>query len=147
MPSIKSAHPLGKFTSQRLPEDVPEKHRDVLRTSPYTPLCNTKGRILSGASLGRTQDDNLTIIHKIAFYRIFFIFCNSVILILYQALYSQRRLKTWYALFWSYYGLRRLNQNRTIMGTSFGRCVMCDALRDGNLSRWNHYIDSSCTLR
>lgn len=91
---LKSAHPLGKSTSQRLPEDDPEKYRDVLRTSPYSPLCNTKGRILSEASLGCTQDDNLTIIHKIAFYRIFFIFCDSVILILYQALYSQRRLKT-----------------------------------------------------
>ena len=33
----------------------PEKHPDVLRTSPYGPVCNAKGRILSGTSLGHIQ--------------------------------------------------------------------------------------------
>ena len=52
--------------------------KDVLKTSPknvltssvhspYGPICNAKGRICSGASLGRTQDVNLTIIHKMSF--------------------------------------------------------------------------------
>ena len=37
-------YPLGKITSQGPPEDddVPKKCPDVLRTSPYGPICNTK---------------------------------------------------------------------------------------------------------
>ena len=37
-------YPLGKITSQGPPDDddVPKKHPDVLRTSPYGPICNTK---------------------------------------------------------------------------------------------------------
>ena len=42
---------------------APRRHRDV----PYGPICNAKGRICSGTSLGRTQDVNLTIIHKMRF--------------------------------------------------------------------------------
>ena len=42
-----------------------------LRTSPYGPVCNTKGRICSGTSMGCAQDVNLTIIHQNEFLRIF----------------------------------------------------------------------------
>ena len=59
--------PLGKITSPRSPENVPKKHPDVLKTSPYGPICNAKGRIWSGTSLGRTQDVNLTTMHKMTF--------------------------------------------------------------------------------
>ena len=59
--------PLGKITSRGRPEDVPKKHPDVIRTSPYGPICHTKGGICSGKSLGRTQDINLTIIHQMSF--------------------------------------------------------------------------------
>ena len=45
----------------------PKKCPDVLSTSPSGPICNAKGRIRSGVSLGPTQDVNLTIIHKISF--------------------------------------------------------------------------------
>ena len=41
----------------------------------------------------------------------------------YQTLQSQNKLKTSYVLFFSYYGPGHLDQNRTIMGTSSGRCV------------------------
>ena len=58
---IPTAISLGKITSSGRPEDVPEKRPDVLRTSPYGPICNAKGHISSGTSLGRTQDVNLTI--------------------------------------------------------------------------------------
>ena len=75
--SIISITPLGKITSRRRPGDVPEKRPDVLRTSPCGPICNAKGRILSGTSLGRTQDVNLTIIHKTDFYGFFYIFPDS----------------------------------------------------------------------
>ena len=60
-------YPLGKITSQGRPDDVPEKPLDVLRTSPYGPVCNTKGCICSRTSLGCAQDVNLTIIHKMSF--------------------------------------------------------------------------------
>ena len=69
--------PLGKITCPGRPEDVPKKHPDVLRTSLYGPICNTKGRIWSGTSLGRTQDVNLTIIHKMSFQGLFSIFPDS----------------------------------------------------------------------
>ena len=69
--------PLGKITSQGRPEDVPEKRIDVLRTFPYGPICNAKGRIRSGISLRRTQDVNLPIIHKMGFHGIFSIFLES----------------------------------------------------------------------
>ena len=69
--------PLGKITSRGRPEDIPEKRSDVLRTSPYRPICNAKGRILSRTSLGRTQDVNLTIIHKMDFFGFFSIFPDS----------------------------------------------------------------------
>ena len=64
---IPTAIPVGKITSRGRPEDVPKKRPDVLRTSPYGPICKAKGRICSGTSLGRTQDVNLTIIHKMSF--------------------------------------------------------------------------------
>ena len=48
--------PLGKITSRVRPEYIPEKRPDVLRTSLCGPICNGKGRIFSGTSLGRTQD-------------------------------------------------------------------------------------------
>ena len=70
-------YPLGKITSRQRPEDVPEKCPDVLRTSPYGPICNAKGRIRSGTSLGCTQDVNLTIIHEMSFYGLFSIFPDS----------------------------------------------------------------------
>ena len=63
--------PLGRS------EDIPEKGLDVLRTSSYGPICNAKGRIHSGASFGRTQEVNLTIIHKVVFHGIFSIFSDS----------------------------------------------------------------------
>ena len=56
------------------PEDVLKTSLKNVLTSPYGPMCNTKGRICSGTSLERTQDVNLTIIHKIEFLRIFFYF-------------------------------------------------------------------------
>ena len=61
--------PLSKIASQGHADDddVPKKRPDVLRTSPYGPICNTKGSICSGTSLGCTQDVNLTIIHKMSF--------------------------------------------------------------------------------
>ena len=58
------------------PEDIPEKHPDVLRMSSYGPtICNAKERILT--SLGRIQDVNLTINHKMDFYEFFSIFPDS----------------------------------------------------------------------
>ena len=68
---------LSKITSQERPENVPEKCPDIFKTSPNGPICNAKGRILSGTSLGRTQDISLTIIHKIDFYGFFSIFPDS----------------------------------------------------------------------
>ena len=50
--------PLDKITSRRRPEDVPEKGPDVLRTSPYGPIYNTKGRILSGTYSGSKFNHN-----------------------------------------------------------------------------------------
>ena len=47
---------------------VPEKGPDVLKTSPYGPICNPKESIGSGTlmySTECTQDVNLSIIHKI----------------------------------------------------------------------------------
>ena len=35
--------PLNKITSHRRLEDVPKRRPDVLRTSPYDPICNAKG--------------------------------------------------------------------------------------------------------
>ena len=53
------------------PEDVrktPRKKRpNVIRKSPYGPICNAMRRICSRTSLGRTQNVNLTIIHKMTF--------------------------------------------------------------------------------
>ena len=49
------------------PEDVLKTSLKNALTFPYGPMCNTKGRIYSGTSLGRTQDVNLTIIHKMSF--------------------------------------------------------------------------------
>ena len=69
--------PLGEIISRGRPKDVPKKGPDVLRTSPYGPICNAKGRILSGTSLGRTEDENLTKIHKMDFYGFFSIFPDS----------------------------------------------------------------------
>ena len=45
-------------TCQGHPEDLSGKRLDVLRTSPYGPICNPKGRNRSGTSLGRTQNVN-----------------------------------------------------------------------------------------
>ena len=59
--------PLGKIASRGRPEDVHKKRPDVLRMSPYGPICSAKGRIYRGTSLGRTQGVNLTIIHKMRF--------------------------------------------------------------------------------
>ena len=38
-----NVYPLGKITSQGPPDDndVPKKRPEVLRTSPYGPICNT----------------------------------------------------------------------------------------------------------
>ena len=77
MSQVQSTFPLGKITSRGCPEDVPKKRPDVLRTSPYGPICNAKGCILSGTSLGSTQDVNLTIIHKMDFHGFFYIFPDS----------------------------------------------------------------------
>ena len=44
------------------------------------------------------------------------IFLFFLILTVYQTLHCQSKLKTWYVLFWSYYGPGRLDQYRTIMG-------------------------------
>ena len=56
------------------PEEVSKYRPDILRTAPYGPICNAKGRSRSGTSLRPTQDVNLTIIHKMGFYGIFFYF-------------------------------------------------------------------------
>ena len=64
---LLTCFPLGKITSRWRPEDFPKKRPDVLRMSPYGPIYNTKGRIFSGTSLGRTEDVNLTIIHEMSF--------------------------------------------------------------------------------
>ena len=70
--------PFGKITFRGRPEDVPEKRPDIFRMSCYGPICNAKGCIGTGTSLGRIQDVNLTIIHKMAFYGIFAIFSDSI---------------------------------------------------------------------
>ena len=59
-------------------EDEPGKRADVLKTSPYGPICNVKGRICSGTSPGRTEDVNLTIIQKMGFYGFFSIFPDAI---------------------------------------------------------------------
>lgn len=41
-------------------------------------------------------------------------FLHFLIPTVYQALHYQNKLKTWYFLFWFYYDLGRLNQNKTI---------------------------------
>ena len=91
--------PLGKFTSRKSPSDV-------LRISRYGPICNAKGRILSGTSLGRTHDVSLTRIHKMDF--LFFLISTR-----YQTMHCQSKLKIWYVLFRSYYGLGRFDLNAT----------------------------------
>ena len=106
-------YPFGKITFRGRPEDVLEKRPDILRTSCYGPICNAKGCIGTGTSLGRTQDVSLTIIHKMAFYGIFAIF---LIPFLYQTLHCQSKLKTWDVLYWSYYGSGRLDKSRAIRG-------------------------------
>ena len=75
---------LGKITFQGRPKDVPEKRPDVFRTSPYDSICNAKGRIRNGTPLRRTQDVNLTLIHKWVFMEFFLFF---LIPIAYQKLY------------------------------------------------------------
>ena len=71
-------YPLCKFTSRGRPKDVAQKRPDVLKKPPSSPICNAKGRIPSGASLVRTQDLNLTIIHKMSSKKvIFFTFPDS----------------------------------------------------------------------
>ena len=60
-------------------------------------------------SLGPTQDVKLI---KWVFMEFFLLF---LIAIIYQALYWWSKLKTWYFLFWSYYGLGRLEQNRRLL--------------------------------
>ena len=47
-----------------IPEDALEKRPDVLKTSSYGPIFNAKGPIHCGTFLGRTQDADLTAIHK-----------------------------------------------------------------------------------
>ena len=69
--------PLGKITFQKRPEDVPENRSDVLRTLPYGAICNVKGCIPSRTTLGRTEDVNLTIIHKMDFIYFFSVFADS----------------------------------------------------------------------
>ena len=64
--------PLGKITSQRCPEDIPEKRPDVFKMSPYGLTCNAKGRIRSRTSV------NSTIIYKMVFYGIVDIFPDSI---------------------------------------------------------------------
>ena len=49
----KSSH-----SAKLRPEDVPEKRPDDIRTSPYDPICNAKGRILSGTYSGRQFNHN-----------------------------------------------------------------------------------------
>ena len=61
----------GKYPTRQ------KKRPDVLRTSPYGPLCNAKGRISSRTSLLRAQDVNLTVIHKMVFYGISSTFPDS----------------------------------------------------------------------
>ena len=56
---------------------VPEKHSDILRTTPYSPTYKAKGRIRGEISLGRTRDVNLTIINKMGFHGIFSVFPGS----------------------------------------------------------------------
>ena len=73
-------------------------------------ICNLKVWIRSGTSPRHAEDVNLTI--KWVFMFVFFLF--FLILIVDQALCNQSKLKMWYILFWSYYGLGRLNQNRNI---------------------------------
>ena len=112
---IQHPFPLGKITPWGRPKGVLEKRPDVLRTSLYGPICNSKRRICSATSMGRTQDVNLTIIHKFFFKEFkknFFFVISSV----YQTLYCQSELKTWYVLFSFYYVPRRFDQNRTIRG-------------------------------
>ena len=46
----------------------------------------------------------------------------------YQTLQSQNKLKTYYSLFWSYYGLGHLDQNRTIRG--FPQGIVCQLDQD-----------------
>ena len=46
----------------------------------------------------------------------------------YQTLQSQNKLKTYYALFWSYYGLGHLDQNKTIRGCPQG--IVCQLGQD-----------------
>ena len=58
---------LGKITFPRTFRRRPKKRLDFIRTSPYDPICNAKGGICRGASLGPTQDVNLTIIHTMSF--------------------------------------------------------------------------------
>ena len=130
------------------PEDVlrtPEKRSDVLRTSPYGPMCNTKGPILSGTSLGRNQDGNLTIIHKMDFYGFFFSFPYSN---------CQIKLKIWYVLFWSYYG--RLDLNSAIKWRPldvvcrlglYGNKTTLSSLLFLNTRFWSNFIpDSVCNF-
>ena len=45
-------------SAKLLPEDVPEKRPGVLRTSPYGPICNAKGRIHSGTYSRRQFNHN-----------------------------------------------------------------------------------------
>ena len=69
--------PLGEITSRGQPEDIPKKTPEFVRTSPYGPICNAKGRICNRTSLGRNQDVSLTIIHKMSFQGFFSIFPDS----------------------------------------------------------------------
>ena len=58
-------------------KDVAEKLPDIIKRSPYDPICNAKGRIHSGTPLGCNKDVNLTTIYKMGFYKIFSIFPDS----------------------------------------------------------------------
>ena len=60
--------------------DVLEKHSDLLRTSPYGPVCNANGRICSGTSLGRAQQVSLMIIHKLIFVEMFQFFLIPIVM-------------------------------------------------------------------
>lgn len=63
-------YPLGKTTSQKCPEDLPKRHLELLRRSPYGSICNTKGLLgahLQQGVLGMYSDVNLIIIYKVSF--------------------------------------------------------------------------------
>ena len=112
--------------------------KNVLRTSPklvlvssgsihmvlHVRLSGLKWQTYSGIWLGCSEDVNLIIIQKAVSLELFLFFSIPIVY------GTSAKVRIWFVLFWSYYGLERYPQNGTIRG------VPQDILCSRTLSIW-----------